>query len=144
MRERVMSIERRINSLKGRSHESGDAESFLTNLKGEIIQRDRRRQNIINSVSGLVVALAMGVGIYINNPTVDSTFATVDVSEIIIDLSDQPDSITVFDDEEFIVASMDYLIGGTELISTGWSIIEDLSLYNYLETGEKISQEERS
>ncbi|MCS5662177.1 MAG: hypothetical protein NZ842_17410 [Dehalococcoidia bacterium] len=139
-----MSIERRINSLKGRSHESGDAESFLTNLKGEIIQRDRRRQNIINSVSGLVVALAMGVGIYINNPTVDSTFATVDVSEIIIDLSDQPDSITVFDDEEFIVASMDYLIGGTELISTGWSIIEDLSLYNYLETGEKISQEERS
>ena len=139
-----MSIERRINSLKGRSHESGDAESFLTNLKGEIIQRDRRRQNIINSVSGLVVALAMGVGIYINNPTVDSTFATVDVSEIIIDLSDQPDSITVFDDEEFIVASMDYLIGGTELISTGWSLIEDLSLYNYLETGEKISQEERS
>ena len=139
-----MSIERRINSLKGRSHESGDAESFLTNLKGEIIQRDRRRQNIINSVSGLVVALAMGVGIYINNPTVDSTFATVDVSEIIIDLSDQPDSITVFEDEEFIVASMDYLIGGTELISTGWSIIEDLSLYNYLETGEKISQEERS
>ena len=139
-----MSIERRINSLKGRSHESGDAESFLTNLKGEIIQRDRRRQNIINSVSGLVVALAVGVGIYINNPTVDSTFATVDVSEIIIDLSDQPDSITVFDDEEFIVASMDYLIGGTELISTGWSIIEDLSLYNYLETGEKISQEERS
>ena len=139
-----MSIERRMNSLKGRSHESGDAESFLTNLKGEIIQRDRRRQNIINSVSGLVVALAMGVGIYINNPTVDSTFATVDVSEIIIDLSDQPDSITVFDDEEFIVASMDYLIGGTELISTGWSIIEDLSLYNYLETGEKISQEERS
>ena len=139
-----MSIERRINSLKGRSHESGDAESFLTNLKGEIIQRDRRRQNIINSVSGLVVALAMGVGIYINNPTVDSTFATVDVSEIIIDLSDQPDSITVFDDEEFIMASMDYLIGGTELISTGWSIIEDLSLYNYLETGEKISQEERS
>ena len=139
-----MSIERRINSLKGRSHESGDAESFLTNLKGEIIQRDRRRQNIINSVSGLVVALAMGVGIYINNPTVDSTFALVDVSEIIIDLSDQPDSITVFDDEEFIVASMDYLIGGTELISTGWSIIEDLSLYNYLETGEKISQEERS
>ena len=139
-----MSIERRINSLKGRSHESGDAESFLTNLKGEIIQRDRRRQNIINSVSGLVVALAMGVGIYIKNPTVDSTFATVDVSEIIIDLSDQPDSITVFDDEEFIVASMDYLIGGTELISTGWSIIEDLSLYNYLETGEKISQEERS
>ena len=86
----------------------------------------------------------MGVGIYINNPTVDSTFATVDVSEIIIDLSDQPDSITVFDDEEFIMASMDYLIGGTELISTGWSIIEDLSLYNYLETGEKISQEERS
>ena len=139
-----MSIERRMNSLKGRSHESGDAESFLTNLKGEIIQRDRRRQNIINSVSGLVVALAMGVGIYINNPTVDSTFATVDVSEIIIDLSDQPDSITVFDDEEFIAASMDYLIGGTELISTGWSIIEDLSLYNYLETGEKISQEERS
>ena len=139
-----MSIERRINSLKGSSHESGDAESFLTNLKGEIIQRDRRRQNIINSVSGLIVALAMGVGIYINNPTVDSTFATVDVSEIIIDLSDQPDSITVFDDEEFIVASMDYLIGGTELISTGWSIIEDLSLYNYLETGEKISQEERS
>ena len=139
-----MSIERRINSLKGRSHESGDAESFLTNLKGEIIQRDRRRQNIINSVSGLVVALAMGVGIYINNPTVDSTFATVDVSEIIIDLSDQPDSITVFDDEEFIAASMDYLIGNTELISTGWSIIEDLSLYNYLETGEKISQEERS
>ena len=139
-----MSIERRINSLKGRSHESGNAESFLTNLKGEIIQRDRRRQNIINSVSGLIVALAMGVGIYINNPTVDSTFATVDVSEIIIDLSDQPDSITVFDDEEFIVASMDYLIGGTELISTGWSIIEDLSLYNYLETGEKISQEERS
>ena len=139
-----MSIERRINSLKGRSHESGDAESFLTNLKGEIIQRDRRRQNIINSVSGLVVALAMGVGIYINNPTVDSTFATVDVSEIIIDLSDQPDSITVFDDEEFIMASVDYLIGGTELISTGWSIIEDLSLYNYLETGEKISQEERS
>ena len=139
-----MSIERRMNSLKGRSHESGDAESFLTNLKGEIIQRDRRRQNIINSVSGLVVALAMGVGIYINNPTVDSTFATVDVSEIIIDLSDQPDSITVFDDEEFIMASMDYLIGGTELISTGWSIIEDLSLYNYLETGEKISQEERS
>ena len=139
-----MSIERRINSLKGRSHESGDAESFLTNLKGEIIQRDRRRQNIINSVSGLVVALAMGVGIYINNPTVDPTFATVDVSEIIIDLSDQPDSITVFDDEEFIVASMDYLIGGTELISTGWSIIEDLSLYNYLETGAKISQEERS
>ena len=139
-----MSIERRINSLKGRSHESGDAESFLTNLKGEIIQRDRRRQNIINSVSGLVVALAMGVGIYINNPTVDSTFATVDVSEIIIDLSDQPDSITVFDDEEFIMASMDYLIGGTELISTGWSIIEDFSLYNYLETGEKIFQEERS
>ena len=139
-----MSIERRINSLKGRSHESGDAESFLTNLKGEIIQRDRRRQNIINSVSGLIVALAMGVGIYINNPTVDSTFATVDVSEIIIDLSDQPDSITVFDDEEFIMASMDYLIGGTELISTGWSIIEDLSLYNYLETGEKISQDERS
>ena len=139
-----MSIERRMNSLKGHSHESGDAESFLTNLKGEIIQRDRRRQNIINSVSGLVVALAMGVGIYINNPTVDSTFATVDVSEIIIDLSDQPDSITVFDDEEFIMASMDYLIGGTELISTGWSIIEDLSLYNYLETGEKISEEERS
>ena len=139
-----MSIERRINSLKGRSHELGDAESFLTNLKGEIIQRDRRRQNIINSVSGLIVALAMGVGIYINNPTVDSTFATVDVSEIIIDLSDQPDSITVFDDEEFIVASMDYLIGGTELISTGWSIIENLSLYDYLETGEKISQEERS
>ena len=139
-----MSIERLINSLKGRSHESGNSESFLTNLKGEIIQRDRRRQNIINSVSGLVVALAMGVGIYINNPTVDSTFATVDVSEIIIDLSDQPDSITVFDDEEFIVASMDYLIDGTELISTGWSIIEDLSLYNYLETGEKISQEERS
>ena len=139
-----MSIERRINSLKGRSHESGNAESYLTKLKGEIIQRDRRRQNIINSVSGLIVALAMGVGIYINNPTVDSTFATVDVSEIIIDLSDQPDSITVFDDEEFIVASMDYLIGGTELISTGWSIIEDLSLYNYLETGEKISQEERS
>jgi len=139
-----MSIERRMNSLKGRSHESGDAESFLTNLKGEIIQRDRRRQNIINSVSGLVVALAMGVGIYINNPTVDSTFATVDVSEIIIDLSDQPDSITVFDDEEFIMASMDYLIGGTELISSGWSIIEDFSLYNYLETGEKISQEERS
>jgi hypothetical protein len=66
------------------------------------------------------------------------------VSEIIIDLSDQPDSITVFDDEEFIVASMDYLIDGTDLISTGWSIIEDLSLYNYLETGEKISQEERS
>ena len=139
-----MSIERRFNSLKGRSHESGDAESFMTNLKGEIIQRDRRRQNIINSVSGLIVALAMGVGIYINNPTVDSTFATVDVSEIIIDLSDQPDSITVFDDEEFIVASMDYLIGSTELISTGWSIIEDLSLYNYLETGEKISQKERS
>ena len=139
-----MSIERRMNSLKGRSHESGDAESFLTNLKGEIIQRDRRRQNIINSVSGLVVALAMGVGIYINNPTVDSTFATVDVSEIIIDLSDQPDSITVFDDEEFIMASMDYLIGGTELISTGWSIIEDLSLYNFLETGEKISKEEQS
>ena len=139
-----MSIERRMNSLKNRSNESGDAESFLTNLKGEIIQRDRRRQNIMNSVSGLVVALAMGVGIYINNPTVDSTFDTVDVSEIIIDLSDQPDSITVFDDEEFIVASMDYLIGGTELISTGWSIIEDLSLYNYLETGEKISQEERS
>ena len=139
-----MSIERRIKSLKDHSHELGDAESFLTNLKGEIIQRDRRRQNIINSVAGLVVALAMGIGIYINSPTVDSTFATVDVSEIIIDLSDQPDSITVFDDEEFIMASMDYLIGGTELISTGWSIIEDLSLYNFLETGEKISKEEQS
>ena len=139
-----MSIERRIKSLKDHSHELGDAESFLTNLKGEIIQRDRRRQNIINSVSGLVVALAMGIGIYINSPTVDSTFATVDVSEIIIDLSDQPDSITVFDDEEFIMASMDYLIGGTELISTGWSIVEDLSLYNFLETGEKISKEEQS
>ena len=139
-----MSIERRIKSLKDHSHELGDAESFLTNLKGEIIQRDRRRQNIINSVSGLVVALAMGIGIYSNSPTVDSTFATVDVSEIIIDLSDQPDSITVFDDEEFIMASMDYLIGGTELISTGWSIIEDLSLYNFLETGEKISKEEQS
>ena len=139
-----MSIERRIKSLKDHSHELGDAESFLTNLKGEIIQRDRRRQNKINSVSGLVVALAMGIGIYINSPTVDSTFATVDVSEIIIDLSDQPDSITVFDDEEFIMASMDYLIGGTELISTGWSIIEDLSLYNFLETGEKISKEDQS
>ena len=139
-----MSIDRRMNSLKRCSHESGDAESFLTNLKGEIIQRDRRRQNIINSVSGLVVALAMGIGIYINSPTVDSTVATGDVSEIIIDLSDQPDSITVFDDEEFIMASMDYLIGGTELISTGWSIIEDLSLYNFLETGEKISKEEQS
>ena len=139
-----MSIERRIKSLKDHSHELGDAESFLTNLKGEIIQRDRRRQNIINSVAGLVVALARGIGIYINSPTVDSTFATVDVSEIIIDLSDQPDSITVFDDEEFIMASMDYLIGGTELISTGWAIIEDLSLYNFLETGEKISKEEQS
>jgi len=139
-----MSVEKRLNSLKSHSKEPGDSESFLAELKGEMIRRGRRRQNIVNSISGLVVALAIGVGLYITSPTADPTLANADMSEIIIDLSGQPDSITVFDDEEFIMASMDYLIGGTELISTGWSIIEDLSLYDYLETGEKISLEERS
>ena len=139
-----MSVEKRLNSLKSHSKEPDDTESFLAELKGEMIRRGRRRQNIVNSISGLVVALAIGVGLYITSPTADPTLANADMSEIIIDLSGQPDSITVFDDEEFIMASMDYLIGGTELISTGWSIIEDLSLYDYLETGEKISLEERS
>ena len=139
-----MSVEKRLNFLKSHSKEPGDTESFLAELKGEMIRRGRRRQNIVNSISGLVVALAIGVGLYITSPTADPTLANADMSEIIIDLSGQPDSITVFDDEEFIMASMDYLIGGTELISTGWSIIEDLSLYDYLETGEKISLEERS
>ena len=139
-----MSVETRLNSLKSHSKEPGDTESFLAELKGEMIRRGRRRQNIVNSISGLVVALAIGVGLYITSPTADPTLANADMSEIIIDLSGQPDSITVFDDEEFIMASMDYLIGGTELISTGWAIIEDLSLYDYLETCEKISLEERS
>ena len=139
-----MSVEKRLNSLKSHSKAPGDTESFLAELKGEMIRRGRRRQNIVNSISGLVVALAIGVGLYITSPTADPTLANADMSEIIIDQSGQPDSITVFDDEEFIMASMDYLIGGTELISTGWSIIEDLSLYDYLETGEKISLEERS
>ena len=138
-----MSVEKRLNSLKGISPD-GDTEAFIADLKGEMVRRSRRRQTLMTSVSGFVVALAIGTGLYLNSPNPDSPLSSIDMSQAIIDLTGETDSLDVFDDEQFLIASIDYLVEGTELFSSAWELVDDLSLYEYLQTDETFPMEERS
>jgi hypothetical protein len=138
-----MLVEKRLNSLKSASP-SGDPDLFITDLKGEMIRRSRRRQNLMTSVSGFVVAIAIGIGLYINNPGPEPMLSSIDMSQAIIDLSGETDSLNVFDDEQFLLASIDYVVERTELFGSAWELVDDLSLYENLETNETIYLEERS
>lgn len=138
-----MSVEKRLSSLKGVSP-AGDPELFISDLKGEMVRRARRRQNLVTSLSGMVVALAVGVGLYIGSPEPERPLASVEMSGAIIDLSGESDSLSVFDEEDFVLASIDYLVDGTDLMGTGWSLVEDLSLYDYLEAPKGFDMEEKS
>ncbi len=138
-----MLVEKRLNSLKSASP-SGDPDLFITDLKGEMIRRSRRRQNLMTSVSGFVVAIAIGIGLYINNPGPEPMLSSIDMSQAIIDLSGETDSLNVFDDEQFLLASIDYVVERTELFGSAWELVDDLSPYENLETNETIYLEERS
>ena len=138
-----MLVEKRLNSLKSASP-SGDPDLFITDLKGEMIRRSRRRQNLMTSVSGFVVAIAIGIGLYINNPGPEPMLSSIDMSQAIIDLSGETDSLNVFDDEQFLLASIDYVVERTELFGSAWELVDALSLYENLETNETIYLEERS
>ena len=138
-----MLVEKRLNSLKSASP-SGDPDLFITDLKGEMIRRSRRRQNLMTSVSGFVVAIAIGIGLYINNPGPEPMLSSIDMSQAIIDLSGETDSLNVFDDEQFLLASIDYVVERTGLFGSAWELVDDLSLYENLETNETIYLEERS
>ena len=135
-----MTIEKRLKTLKTFDRTEGVPDSFVSNLKNEIIARDRKQQNLINSVSGLIVAFVIGFGLYFNNPDSDK----FDMSQIIIDLSEESDTLSVFDDEDFVLASIDYLVAQSDFMVSGWELIEDLSLYEYIEKTEINSFEERS
>ena len=98
----------------------------------------------MTSVSGFVVAIAIGVGLYLNNPRPDPMLSSIDMSRAIIDLSGETNSPNVFDDEQFFLASIDYVVERTELFGSAWELFDDLSLYENLETNETIYLEERS
>ena len=138
-----MSVEKRLNSLKGLSP-TGDPESFISGLKGEMVRRSRRRQNLMTSVSGFVLACAIGVGLYLNSPDPNHMLSSINMSQAIIDLTGETDSLDLFDDIEFLLASIDYLVEETELFGTAWELVDELSLYEYLETNEVPLLEERS
>ena len=138
-----MSVDKRLNSLKSASP-AGDSDLFISDLKGEMVRRSRRRQNLMTSVSGFVVAIAIGVGLYLNNPSPDPMLSSIDMSRAIIDFSGETDSLNVFDDEQFLLASIDYVVERTELFGSAWELVDDLSLYENLETNETIYLEERS
>jgi hypothetical protein len=70
--------------------------------------------------------------------------SSIDMSQAIIDLSGETDSLNVFDDEQFLLASIDYVVERTELFGSAWELVDDLSLYENLETNETIYLEERS
>ncbi len=138
-----MSVEKRLNSLKNVS-QSGDLDLFIAGLKGEMVRRARHRQNLITSVSGFVVAIAIGVGLYINNPRPEPMLSSIDMSQVIIDLSGETDSLNVFDDELFLLASIDYVVEGTEFLSSAWELVDDLLLYENLQKNEITYIEEKS
>ena len=138
-----MSVEKRLNSLKCTSPAS-DSDLFIADLKGEMVRRSRRRQNLMTSFSGFVVAMAIGIGLYLNNPSPDTMLSSIDMFQAIIDLSGETDSPNVFDDEQFLLASIDYVVERTELFGSAWELVDDLSLYENLQTNDTIYLEERS
>ncbi|MFL3050946.1 MAG: hypothetical protein ACJZ02_04580 [Candidatus Neomarinimicrobiota bacterium] len=135
-----MTIENRLNKLKRFNTTEEISDLFLSDVKNEIIFRNRKRQDLINSISAFMILFAIGLGFYLKNLNVND----YDMSKIIIDLSEEVDSGSIFEEEDFIFASIDYLIDEVELIESGWELIDDLTLHEFFEKREMDSFEERS
>ena len=135
-----MRIENRLNELKRFNTTEGIPDSFLSDVKNEIISRNRKRQDLINSISAFMILFVVGWGLYLKNLNVND----YDMSKIIIDLSEEVDSGSIFEQEDFIFASIDYLIDEVDIIESGWELIDDLTLHDYFEKREMDSFEERS
>ena len=135
-----MTIENRLNKLKRFNTTEEISDLFLSDVKNEIIFRNRKRKDLINSISAFMILFAIGLGFYLKNLNVND----YDMSKIIIDLSEEVDSGSIFEEEDFIFASIDYLIDEVELIESGWELIDDLTLHEFFEKREMDSFEERS
>ena len=135
-----MTIENRLNKLKRFNTTEEISDLFLSDVKNEIIFRNRKRQDLINSISAFMILFAIGLGFYLKNLNVND----YDMSKIVIDLSEEVDSGSIFEEEDFIFASIDYLIDEVELIESGWELIDDLTLHEFFEKREMDSFEERS
>ena len=135
-----MTIENRLNELKRFNTTEGIPDSFLSDVKNEIISRNRKRQDLINSISAFMILFVVGWGLYLKNLNVND----YDMSKIIIDLSEEVDSGSIFEQEDFIFASIDYLIDEVDIIESGWELIDDLTLHDYFEKREMDFFEERS
>ncbi len=135
-----MKLEKRLKELKRMNWVQGIPDSFISDLKNELIVRNRKRQDLINSISAFMIIFAIGLGFYLKNLNVND----YDMSQIIIDLSGEVDSDFIFEEEEFVFASIDYLIDDIDLIESGWELIDDFTLYEHFERREINSFEERS
>ncbi|MBF90042.1 MAG: hypothetical protein CMG75_10425 [Candidatus Marinimicrobia bacterium] len=135
-----MKLEKRLKELKRMNWTQGIPDSFLSDLKNEVIFRNRKRQDLINSISAFMIIFAIGSGFYLKNLNVND----YDMSQIIIDLSGEVDSDFIFEEEDFVFASIDYLIDEIDLIESGWELIDDFTLYEHFERREINSFEERS
>ena len=135
-----MRIENRLNELKRFNTTEGIPDSFLSDVKNEIISRNRKRQDLINSISAFMILFVVGWGLYLKNLNVND----YDMSKIIIDLSEEVDSGSIFEQEDFIFASINYLIDEVDIIESGWELIDDLTLHDYFEKREMGFFEERS
>ena len=62
-----MRIENRLNELKRFNTTEGIPDSFLSDVKNEIIFRNRKRQDLINSISAFMILFAIGLGFYLKN-----------------------------------------------------------------------------
>tara|TARA_B100000029_G_scaffold204866_1_gene202839 strand:+ start:5900 stop:6307 length:408 start_codon:yes stop_codon:yes gene_type:complete len=135
-----MKLEKRLKELKRMNWVQGIPDSFISDLKNELIVRNRKRQDLINSISAFMIIFAIGLGFYLKNLNVND----YDMSQIIIDLSGEVDSDFIFEEEDFVFASIDYLIDEIDLIESGWELIDDFTLYEHFERREINSFEERS
>ena len=94
-----MRIENRLIELKRFNTTEGIPDSFLSDVKNEIISRNRKRQDLINSISAFMILFVVGWGLYLKNLNVND----YDMSKIIIDLSEEVDSGSIFEQEDLSV-----------------------------------------
>ena len=124
-------IEDRLKLFVVHSGSIPDKDAFIEILHNKIEKREKYRQNLLNSLAGIIVLVLCGTGLFLNTGGIESVddqmdflfFAEYDVESIVSGW---------IVDEEFIFEAAAYLLSEEDLISTGWSIVEILDELNLI------------
>jgi len=124
-------IEDRLKLFVVHSGSIPDKDAFIEILHNKIEKREKYRQNLLNSLAGIIVLVLCGTGLFLNTGGIESVddqmdflfFAEYDVESI---------GSGWIVDEEFIFEAAAYLLSEEDLISTGWSIVEILDELNLI------------